>query len=117
MLSLLSLLGGNRLWELILRLSSSEDILPAIALVEMCSHTLETISITFNDCYGMSIPYLRPHGSNFFPSGSDVDFVQPLKSNKAQRRGFPARIAESSMDHPRTTGLNAQASMDSTNLD
>jgi len=63
---LLSLTGSIRLWELFLMLRCEGDISPTIALAEKCSHTLETIGITFNDSYGMSIGRLHPRGSNFF---------------------------------------------------
>jgi len=65
-LLLLPGIRSNRLWEVILARACEEDISPTMTLVEMCPHTLETIDITFNDMYGMSISNLRPQGSNFF---------------------------------------------------
>ena len=56
---LLSLPGGIHFRKLTLTLLREDDFLTATALVEGCSHTLESLDIL--DACGMSVRYLRPH--------------------------------------------------------
>jgi hypothetical protein len=56
---LMSLPGGLHFRRLALKCCSEEDILLATALVEECSHTLESLDVDW-DPYGMSIPHLPP---------------------------------------------------------
>ena len=60
---LLSLPGGAHFRKLTLTWSHEEDISLTKALVEMCSHTLESLDI-FCTSRGASAGRLRPHGSN-----------------------------------------------------
>jgi hypothetical protein len=56
---LLSLPGGIHYRNLTLTLLREDDFLTAAALVEGCSHTLESLDVS--DAGGMSVRYLRPH--------------------------------------------------------
>ena len=57
---LLSLPGGIRFRKLIGRWSRGEELLLMMALVERCSHTLESLDIT-RGRLSKSIQHLRPH--------------------------------------------------------
>ena len=65
---LLSLPGGIHFWALTLTWFRKEDISLTMALVEKCSHTLESLDITRDSSCGTSTEHLRSHGSNsLFP--------------------------------------------------
>jgi len=57
---LLSLSGGIHFRKLILKLSCGEDIPLATSFVEKCSHTLESLDITYDSSSGMSVTSAFP---------------------------------------------------------
>jgi len=69
---LLSIPGDIRFRKLTLRWFCKEDILLTIALVEKCSHTLESLDITDDYAYGTSIGHpMYLHGSNLLLPAAD----------------------------------------------
>ena len=114
----LSLPDGVHFRKLTLKWTCEEDILLMMALGERCSNTLESLDITNDYVHGTSIGYpIHPHGGNLlFSNHFNVGPVQPCESNKAQRCGFPTRIAGRRMDLPRTPGHHARTSRSPTSL-
>jgi hypothetical protein len=89
---LLSLPGGIHFRKLTL-MCSPEEVLLATALVERCSHTLESLEIYWKR-YGTSTRHLHLHRElTSVPRRVEFNFNRPLESDKTQRRGFPTQTA------------------------
>ena len=113
--SLLSLPGGLHFRSLGLTFIEGEDFPPAMALVERCRSTLESLNL--------SCGYMRMLTLCLFPSQRLIsisarfvfDFHRPLKSEKTQTR-FILREQEPPMDYPDTPNDHASPPQFPTNL-
>ena len=111
---LLSLQGGIHFRKLTLRWTSEEEMSLTFALVERCSHTLESLDIM---CYifSTSIQPLYPYRWLTFVS-SQAGCGRPLERDKTPRRCFSVHIAKRRMDHHGVPN-HTQASRASQDLD
>ena len=90
---LLSLPGGIHFRKLTLTWSHEEDLVPIMALVEECSHTLESLTVTCN-IVGTSIRHLRPRRSlNSISRCVEASSDRPRTSAKTQRCGVSTQFA------------------------
>jgi len=75
--------GGIHFRKLALEWNCEEDISLTIALVEKCSHTLESLDITCSHLYGTSVRHLRLHRSNLLipldPRSASFDLSKATK--------------------------------------
>ena len=111
---LLSLPGGIHFRTLILKWTYNEDLLLTMAMVERCSHTLESLSLAC-DLSDTFTQRLRPHRTYFV--SSQVSSDRPLESDKTQRCRFPAQNASHRMDRCGLPSNYPQASGASANLE
>jgi len=116
---LLSVPGGIHFRSLTLTWHCEEDLLLATALVEECSHTLESLDITC-DFVGMSIRYLRPHRQLTSVSRRfdvEVNFGRPLEGDETHGCNFPDQFAGCQMGHHNTPNHYTRTPRSPTNLD
>jgi len=86
---LLSLPGGIHFRKLILKWSKAEDLFLTTALAEGCSHTLESLDITYVPrCASNRIRIRVDNSINYVFSRIGVGFVQPLEGDKTRRCSF-----------------------------
>ena len=87
---LLSLPGGVHFRKLTLAWSYGDDIPLMMALVEKCSHTLESLDIICDSLHSTSIRHLRLHGGNspLFPASPESASFNLLKATKLQDAVF-----------------------------
>jgi hypothetical protein len=112
---LLSLPGGIHFRKLTLTWSHEGDLVPITALVEECSGTLESLTITCN-IVGTSIRHLLPYRwltsvSRCVAASSD----RPHASAKTQRRNVSTQFVWRRMDHYGPQNYHTQPSSSSTN--
>ena len=95
---LLALPGGIHFRKFAFKWFHEEDPLMATALVEGCSHALESLDIT--EFCSTCIQFLPLHQwLTDVPSPAEVSFDRPFGSHKTQRCGVSAHITECKMDH------------------
>ena len=111
---LLSLPNSIHFRELTLMQFQKDNFSMIIGLVEGCSHTLESLGVTW--CFfGESIQHLCPYRQpNSVPRRSGVSFDRPLESNETQRCGVSTHIMERRMDHQGTPDHHTATSVSST---
>ena len=92
---LLSLPGGTHFRNFVLTWNHVDDPSLTMALVDGCSHTLESLDITCNPL-GMSTLRLRPHPwlTSIPRRVAGADFDRPLESDEAQWCGISAQFAD-----------------------
>jgi hypothetical protein len=114
---LLSLPGGIHFRKLTLTWFCEEDLLMVKALVEECSHTLESLNVTWGH-HSKTIQRQCLHRqltSVFRYAG--VSFDRPLENDKTQRCGVSVGRAERRMGHHGTPNHLTQTSRSSTDHD
>ena len=112
---LLSLPSGIHFWKLTVTWIHERDISPTTALVERCSHSLESLNIYCNT-HGASIRHLFPYSSLTFVS-SRVSCTRSLEGDKTQRCDFLAHIPKRWVDHRGNPNHHTQTSRASEGLD
>ena len=114
---LLSMPGGIHFRKLTVKCYHKEDILLTTALVNECSHTLESLEVACNSC-GTSTRYLRPRQylTAVF-SRLGVNFGRPLEGDGAQGSHFSGHFVTSQMGYPSPPSHLARPSRSSANLD
>jgi hypothetical protein len=112
---LLTLPGGIHFRKFTFKWFHEEDLLMATALVEGCSHALESLDIT--DFCSTCIQFLPLHQRlTDVPSPAEVSFDRPFGSHKTQRCGVSTNITECKMDHHDAQN-HTQTTRSSGNLD
>ena len=112
---LVSLPSGIHFRKFTVTWDREADILPITALVERCSHTLESLSISC-ESFGVSIRRLHPYPYlTLVPSR--VNRTRSLEGDKTPRCGFSAHIAKRRVDHHGNPNNHTQTSRPSEDLD
>jgi hypothetical protein len=82
---LLSLPGGIHFRKLTLKWLYEEDLLTATALVEECSHTLESLDITWSSSVSPFGICVRTDNLLLFLGEPVLSFGRPFESDKTRR--------------------------------
>jgi hypothetical protein len=115
---LFSLPGGIHFRKLTLTLFCEEDLLMVKALVEECSHTLESLNVTLVSHHSKTIQHqCLLDNSLLFLGTPEVRFDRPLENDKTQRCGVSVGSAERRMGHHGTPNHLTQTSRSSTDHD
>jgi hypothetical protein len=113
---LLSSPGGIHFRELTLTCFLEEHLSQVVALIEGCSHTLESLDIS--DLRGTSVQHLRLQPwLTFVCRRPWPTFYRPFECDKTQGCGVSAQLTELRMGHHGTPNHHIQPPRTSTNLD
>ena len=112
---LLGLSSGLHFRKITFTWDRKEDRRWITELVASCSHTLESLDITY--AFRRTFcSYLRLYQSNFVPSWAGTRPARPFESDQAPRRDFPTTVKERRMDRHGAPNPHARTSRSPTNL-